>query len=307
MTETAGDEAPKKLVVAGREITVTHPGRIYFPDAGLTKFDVLSYVAQAGEAMARYTRNRALALRRYPRGIDQKGFFQKRVGGYFPDWLRTAILPTGKGPLEYALGGDAAAFVWMAGLGTIEFHAMLSRADKPHLPDQIIFDLDPPVDYTDDVRLAALGLKAICDDLRLTCFVKTTGSRGFHVILPIRREHDFDATRAFAKLLAARLMDVQPGKLTLDMKKAQRQGRILVDVWRNGYGQTAVAPYSLRARPGAPVAVPRRWADLESPDIHPRAVTLQNFAANGAHWTGIWPETLGPACSIGAAWKALGG
>ena len=304
---TTAQAGADTIRIGGHDIKVGHGDRLYYPDAGITKREVMRYVAQAGDGLARYTSDRALALRRYPRGIDQKGFFQKRVGGYFPDWIETAILPTGKGPLEYAVGGDAATFVWLAGLGTIEFHAMLSRVDKPYLPDQIIFDLDPPVDYTDEVRQAALGLKAICDDLGLVSFVKSTGSRGFHIILPIEREHDFDGTRAFAKLVAGRLMQAQPDRLTLDMKKAARDGRILVDVWRNGSGQTAVAPFSLRARPGAPIAVPLRWQDLESPEIHPRGVTLRNFDAHAADCARAWPETLGPARSITPAWQALKG
>ena len=296
---------PAILQVGGREISVGHPDRVYFPQAGLSKLDVLTYYAGAADALARHTARRALSLKRYPRGIGEKGFFQKRVGSYFPDWIPRARLPIAEGTLEYAVGGDPASLVWLADLGTIEFHAMLSRTDRPHVPDQIIFDLDPPEDYTDEVRLAALGLKAICDALGLASFVKSTGSRGFHVIVPIRREHDFDDTRAFAKLLAARLMREQPGRLSLEMHKARRQGRILVDIWRNGYGQTAVAPFSIRARPGAPVAVPRRWDDLATPDIHPRAVTIANFSEQAERWKSAWPARLGPARSIKAAWKRL--
>jgi len=304
MTPTP-DQPPRVLHVAGRDIAIRHPDRIYFPRSGLTKFDVLSYVATSAAGLARYTEQRALVLRRWPQGIGEKGFFQKRVGGYFPDWIGRAMLPTGAGVLEYALGGDPAALVWMAGLGTIEFHTMLSRVDKPDRPDQIIFDLDPAQDYIDGVRLAALGLKALCDEVGLACFVKATGSRGFHVIVPIRREYGFDDTRAFAKLLAQRLIDRMPDILTLDLRKAKRGQRILVDVWRNGPGQTAVAPFSLRARPDAPIAVPRHWEDLQSPDIHPRSVTLTNFHENAEKWLTVWPPKLGPAQSIKAAWKAL--
>lgn len=301
------DQPAVILDVGGREITVGHPDRVYFPQAHFSKLDVLKYYAGAAEALARYTASRALSLRRFPRGITEKGFFQKRVGSYYPDWIPRANLPITDGMLEYAVGGDPASLVWLADLGTIEFHAMLSRTDKPHIADQVIFDLDPPVDYIDDVRLAALGLKAICDDLGLASFVKTTGSRGFHVIVPIKREHDFDDTRTFAKLLAARLMEEQPGRLSLDMRKAKRKERILVDVWRNGYGQTAVAPFSIRARPGAPIAIPHHWDDLKTPDIHPRAVTIANFHQHAARWKAAWPAELGPSRSINAAWKTLRG
>lgn len=303
---TDNPQEPTATVHAGgREIAVSHPGRIYFPKDNYTKRDVLEHYARVGEAMAGVTSSRALALRRYPRGIAEKGFFQKRVSSYFPDWVPRASLPISDGVLEYAVGGDAAGLVWLASIGTIEFHAMLSRIDKPHAPDQIIFDIDPPVDYCDEVRLAALGLKAILDDLGLTSFVKSTGSRGFHVIVPVLRRYDFDHTRAFAKRVAARLMEEQPGALTLELRKASRGERILVDVWRNGYGQTAIAPYSLRARHGAPVAVPLGWDELASPDIHPRAVTLANFASHVGAIMAAWPARLGPARPIGAAWKAL--
>ncbi len=296
----------KTLTIGGHKIIIGHPDRVYYPDPGYTKFQTLAYYARVAPLIAQRTRARPLALRRYPEGIAGEGFFQKRVGSYFPDWVPRAPLPLiGGGRLDYALGGNAAALVWLANLGTLEFHAMLCRADKPHAADQIIFDLDPPVDYIDDVRLAALGLKQICDDLGLASFVKSTGSRGFHVILPVQRRHDFDDTRSFAKLLAARLMDAMPGKLSLDMRKATREKRILVDVWRNGYGQTAVAPFSLRARPGAPVAGPLKGRDLQSPDIHPRAVTLGSFAKHEARARAAWPAKLGPPSRIEKAWKAL--
>ena len=303
----AENEIRKTLVVDGRKIEVGHPDRVYFPASNFTKFDMLGYYASISGPMARQTRRRALSLRRYPCGIGQKGFFQKRVGSYFPPWIPRATLPIKEGSLEYAVGGDPAALVWLASLGTIEFHAMLSRTDKPYAPDQIIFDLDPPDDYSDDVRLAALGLKAICDDLGLASLVKTTGSRGFHVIVPIARHYDFDQTRTFARLLAARLLEQQPGRLTLDMRKAQRQGRILVDIWRNGYGQTAIAPFSIRARPGAPIAVPLHWDDLKSRDIHPRAVTLGNYRKHAEKAANAWPQTLGPARQLEKALKILQG
>jgi len=298
----------KTLTIDGHEIVIGHPDRVYFPDAGYTKAQTLSYYARVAPLMARCAKSRPMVLRRYPEGIGKDGFFQKRVGSYFPDWVPRATLPlVGGGTLVYALGGAPAALLWLANLGTIEFHAMLSRAGKPDRPDQIIFDLDPPVYYVDDVRLSALGLKQICDEMGLASFVKSTGSRGFHVIVPIERRYDFDRTRSFGKLLAARLMARMPGKLSLDMRKADREKRILVDVWRNGYGQTAVAPFSLRARPGAPVAVPLKWNDLQSQEIHPRAVNLGNFAQHEARARCAWPARLGPPGRIEKAWRALGG
>lgn len=297
---------PVMIKVGGRQIEVSHPDKVYFPDAGITKREVMEHYARVGPAMTRHTAHRALSLKRFPEGIDHEGFFQKRVGSYYPDWIPRAELPIKEGTLTYATGDDAAAIVWMAGLGTIEFHAMLSRVDKPELADQIIFDLDPPEDYTDEVRQTALALKALCDELGLVSFVKSTGSRGFHIVLPIKREYGFDDTRSFAKAVAERLLAERPDRLSLDMRKARREGRILVDVWRNGDGQTAVAPFSLRARPEAPVAVPLDWDDLATPEIHPRAVTLRKLASDPAPWLERWPEALGPATSITPAWEKLG-
>ncbi len=299
------DTPCKTLHIGNHDIKVGHPERIYFPDHGYSKFQTLGYYASVSALMAQYSKARALVLKRYPEGINTRGFFQKRVGKYFPDWIAQATLPTKDGTLTYALGGNPAAFVWLANLGTIEFHTMLSRADKPNAPDQVIFDLDPPKDYVDDVRLAALGLKAICDDLGLASFVKSTGSRGFHVIVPIARYYDFDQTRSFAKLLAARLMAEQPGKLSLNLKKASRDGHILIDVWRNGYAQTAVAPYSVRARPGAPIALPLHWNDLQSPKVHPRQITIANFARQKEQVRIAWPKKIDPPQRLEKAWKIL--
>lgn len=290
------------LEVGGHAIRITHADKIMFPATGeyeaLTKLDLARYYQSAAPALARLTAGRAIIMRRYPEGIDHGGFFQKRTQPWFPDWMAHKVLPLKNGTLDYVMGGQAAAFVWLAGIGTIELHALLSRADKPKRPDRIIFDLDPPEDYTDEVRLTALQIRAFCERLGLRSFVKSTGSRGFHIIIPIARRYSFERTRDFAKWMAGEMIKAQPDRLALDMRKARRAGRILIDVWRNGFGQSAVAPFSVRARPGGPIAVPLLWADLQKTDIHPRRVNMANFETRKAKALAAWTDWPGKAQTL---------
>ncbi len=290
------------LEVAGKQIAITHPDKIYFPARNgyqaLSKLDLARYCQNAAKALALYSKDRALFLHRFPEGIAAGGFFQKRIKPWFPDWMAHKVLPLKDGTLDYVLGGQEAAFVWLANIGAIELHALLARADKPKRPDMIIFDLDPPVDYTDEVRQTALEIKALCDRLGLGCFVKSTGSRGFHIIIPIARRYTFERTRAYAKAMAGELIQARPDRLSLDMRKAKRSGRILIDVWRNGFGQSAVLPLSVRARPGGPVAVPLRWQDLQDKTIHPRTVTIANFDAHKARAFSAWKDWPGKAQTL---------
>jgi len=206
------------------------------------------------------------------------------------------------GSVCHAVGGEAATLVWLANQNCITPHAWSSRADRPDRPDRLVFDLDPPdadpADHFPAIRAGALELGRLLRELGLMPFAMTSGSRGLHVVAPLRRRAHADAARETAGVIAERLAERRPDELTTAWRKEKRGGRVLVDVARNTYAQTTVAPYAVRALPGAPVASPLAWDELEADDLHPRRWTLATvpgrLAAGGDPWG-----------AIGAAARAL--
>ncbi len=276
---TDAENEPGVRLVEGREVPFTHPDKLFWPADGITKERLAQYYLRLWPRMKAHLADRPVTIKRYPRGLGAGGFYQRRVQEWFPPWVRTADLPMKEDPAQVvreAVIDHPATLVFLVNIGALEIHASLARADAPDVPDLIIFDLDPPRDYVDAVRTTALNFRAMLADLGLAVFVKTTGSRGFHVTIPIRPRYSFDVIRPFARALAERMIARDPERLTLTPRKAERKGRILIDIWRNAYAQTAVAPYSTRARLHAPVARPLPWEALQTPDIHPRRYTLAN-------------------------------
>ncbi|MFD5322326.1 non-homologous end-joining DNA ligase [Streptomyces sp. NPDC127092] len=262
--------------VGRRTVEVPRPDKVLFPADGLTKADLADYYRRVARHMVPHLRGRPLMLERHPDGIDDSGFMQKDVPEHFPDWLARTELPKADGSVTYALCDDAASLVYLAGQACVTPHRWLSRADRPDHPDRLVFDLDPPGDDFASVLRAARRLRALLDDLELPSLPMTTGSRGLHVVVPLVRRDTFDEVRAFAREVAELLAARHPDELTTAARKKDRRGRLYLDVQRNGYGQTAVAPYAVRARPGAPIAAPLDWAELEEPGLTARRWTLRD-------------------------------
>jgi bifunctional non-homologous end joining protein LigD len=263
--------------------------KVFFPDADITKGDVVAYYEKIAEFMLPHLKDRPLILRRFPDGIEAEGFFQQKAADYFPDWLPRITMTKADGKITHAAAGKKADLVYLANQGVIVFHALLSRSDKPGTPDQIVFDLDPPAaDSFDMVRQTALDLRDLLDELGLAAFVKTSGSRGLHVVCPIRRNHRFDRTRRFAGEVARYLAAKKPERVTTAQAKDRRKGRLFLDTIRNSYGHGMVAPYSLRALPGAPVATPLEWQEVRQKALRPDRYTISNvfrrLAQKGDPW-----------------------
>ena len=268
------------LRVAGKSVPFTHPDKALFGAGGLTKAGLAAHYQRVWPRMAPLLAERPLTIKRYPRGLGKGGFYQRRAQKWFPDWIATAGLPMKDNPdsvVHEVIADSPATVVFLVNIGALEIHASLARARAPDLADQMIFDLDPPGDFTDDVRQTAVLFRGMLAGLGLPVFVKTTGSRGFHVTVPLRPQFSFDATRALARALAERMIAQAPERLTLNARKTRREGRILIDIWRNAYAQTAVAPYSTRARAAATVATPVAWSEMKQ-GIHPRQWTAANIA-----------------------------
>jgi bifunctional non-homologous end joining protein LigD len=273
-------------------VEVTHPERVLFPDDGLTKGDVAAYHAEVSETMLRHVRDRPLVLRRYPEGIARPGFIQQEWREQGPDWVGRVRTPKrGGGSIEHVVAWNRATLVYLANRGAVTLHAWTSRSQHLDAPDRLVIDLDPPGDDLAPARHAAHAARAALEARGLVPFLMTTGSRGLHVVAPLRPSAEHDAVLAFAREVAEGMAADDPDALTTRARLADRGGRLYVDVGRNAYGQTSVAPYAVRARAGAPVATPLAWEELDQPGLTARTWTLRTIPdrlrERGDPWRGI--------------------
>jgi bifunctional non-homologous end joining protein LigD len=262
-------------------VQLSHLDKVFFPDEGITKGDLIEYYRQLAPRIIGYLKDRPLVMGRYPDGTAGHAIVQKNVPGYFPDWISRAEVDKKDGTVCHAVCDKPATLVYLANQGCIELHAFLSRLAAVDRPDQLVFDLDPPDEagFSQACRTAVELRELLAKELELTPYVKTTGGKGLHVHVPLRAEQDFATTRDFARDVASLLASRSPRQLTVDQRKEQRGNRLYLDVMRNGYAQTAVAPFSVRARPGAPVAVPVHWGEVEAGTLSPRDFTLRTIAS----------------------------
>ncbi|TML75838.1 MAG: ATP-dependent DNA ligase [Actinobacteria bacterium] len=248
-----------------------------FPRAGLSKLDLARHYERVAPAMVPLVRDHPVAMHSFPEGVDGPGFFAKDVPRHFPDWIQRVTVPKRGGSLTHVLANDAATLVYLANQNCVTPHIWTSRADRPREPDRIVFDLDPAGTRFADVRAAARTLGDILRDLGLQPFAMTTGSRGLHVVVPIRRGRDYEEVHAFARTVSGALADRDPRRLTTEVRKAKRNERIFIDVGRNAYAQHAVAPYAVRPRPTAPVATPLHWEELGDRKLRPDRWTIKTI------------------------------
>lgn len=260
-----------------KPLRITRPEKILFPRSGITKRELVEYYEHIAPAMLPHLQGRPISMERYPDGITGQGFFQKKASAHFPDWIKTATLAKEDGSVRHVICDDAATLIYLANQAVITPHTWLSRADKPNHPDQMIFDLDPSQENFKAVCATAKKLRGLLDQRGLTAFVKTTGSRGLHVLVPLNRKADFDAVRAFAREIAAQLAHSDPAQVTTEVRKNKREGRIFVDVARNAYAQTAAPPYAVRPREGAPLAAPLTWDELDNSRLRPDQFNIRNI------------------------------
>ncbi|MFF7813443.1 non-homologous end-joining DNA ligase [Streptomyces sp. NPDC007945] len=263
--------------VSGRTVEIKRAGKELFPDDGITKADLAAYYRRVGPRILPHLRGRPLMLERYPDGIAEGRFMQKDTPDHFPDWIHRVELPKEGGTVTYAVCDDLASLLYLVDQACVTPHRWLSRADRPDHPDRLVFDLDPPGEDFEPVRRTAARLRELLAELDLPAALMTTGSRGLHVVVPLDRRTAFDEVRAFAGDVAELLAARHPDELTTAPRKQAREGRLYLDIQRNGYAQTAVTPYAVRARPGAPVATPLSWTELDAPDLTGRRWTLANL------------------------------
>jgi bifunctional non-homologous end joining protein LigD len=269
---------------------ITHPDKVLFPADGITKGELVSYYERIAPFMLPHIHGRPVTMERYHRGIGEKGFIQKDVSKGFPDWLNRVEVPKKDGTVHHPLANDTRSLLWFANQNSITPHVWTSRTPNLHNPDLCVFDLDPSQDQPEVLRAAALALRDLLREFGLRSWVKTSGSKGFHIVAPLDASAGFGEVARFAHRVGRVMVSRDPDHLTQEFSKADRGGRILIDTGRNAYSATFAAPYAVRAKPGAPVSAPCTWEELERGDAEPQTFTLRTMAARMADAGDLWSD-----------------
>jgi bifunctional non-homologous end joining protein LigD len=285
---------------------ITHPEKILFPEEGITKGELASYYEAIAPVMLPHLRRRPITMERFHRGIGSPGFFQKDVSKGFPEWLERVEVPKHGGTVHHPIANDTRSLLWLANQNSITIHVWPSRTPNLYNPDICIFDLDPSKeDELDRLRAAALLLRELLDELGLPSWIKTSGSKGFHIAVPLNGKHDFGEVAGFAHTVGRVLVSRDPDNLTQEFHKVDRGGRILVDTGRNGYSATYAATYTVRARPGAPVSAPCTWEEIKKGEVGPKTFTLRTMAQRVAATGDLWSDLLKNKVSLKRALNRL--
>ncbi len=266
LTIIAKSAASETALVGGRELKLTNSGKVLYPETGFTKGQLIEYYATVAPVLLAHLQGRALTVTRWPDGVEGKSFFQKQSPAHRPEWVRTATLPAGSKKIDYTLADDLPTLVWLANLAAIELHTPLALAEQPDRPTSMVFDLDPGegTDVLDCARLA-LDLRGLFENLGLASFVKTSGSKGLQVYVPLNVEDvDFARTKRFAKAVAELFEQTEPDRVVSRMTKTRREGKVLIDWSQNDRNKTTVCVYSLRARAHPTAATPLEWDEVSN-------------------------------------------
>lgn len=257
---------------------ITHPEKVLFPDDGITKGELAAYYEAVAPLMVPHLARRPVTMERFPAGIGKKGFIQKDVSKGAPDWLETIEVPRKEGGMvRYPLVTDARGLLWLANQNTVTPHVWTSRAPALERPDLCVFDLDPSREDATSLREGVLAVRALLDELGLPSLVKTSGSKGFHVVAPLNGDAGYEDVWRFAHGAGAVLVKRHPALFTQEFIKADRGDRILIDTGRNGMGATFAAAYAVRPKPGAPVSAPCRWDEIERGEVQPQSFKLRGM------------------------------
>jgi bifunctional non-homologous end joining protein LigD len=284
---------------------ITHPEKILFPGDEITKGELASYYEMIAPVMLPHLRRRPITMERFHRGIAAPGFFQKDVSKGFPDWLVRVEVPKKDGTVHHPIANDTRSLLWLANQNSITIHVWPSRTPNLYNPDICIFDLDPSNDALEPLRAAALNLRDLLAELGLPSWIKTSGSKGFHIAVPLDGKSDFATVARFAHAVGTIMVTRYPEKLTQEFHKVDRGGRILVDTGRNGYSATYAATYTVRARPGAPVSAPCTWEELERGEVGPKTFALRTMGQRIADVGDLWVDLLRKKRSLRRAIEQL--
>ena len=286
-------------------VVVTHPDKVMFPDEGITKGDLVDYYDMIAPLMLPHMERRPITMERFNRGTGEKGFFQKNVSRGFPPWLQRVEVPKKGGTVHHPIVTDARSLRWLANQNCVTMHVWPSRAPRLERPDVCVFDLDPAGDNDQTLTKAALALRALLAEIGLTSWIKTTGSKGFHIIVPLDDSVTWRDSARLSHTAGTLLVHRDPDHLTQEFSKADRGGRIYVDTGRNGYSATFATAYTVRARPGAPVSAPCTWEEVERGQVTPRTFTLRTMPKRIEAVGDVWKDLLGGGQPLNDAIAAL--
>ena len=260
------------------KVEVTKKNKLLFKNPDYSKQDIAKYYQKIWSYMNFYIIGYPVTLERYPNGIDEKGFYQKNASDYFPDWMdKVEVDGREDNKTNYPLCNDLDSLIYLVNQGTITFHTWLSSTHDLDNPDKIIFDLDPPEDDFSLIVESAFDVKKELENLNLRPFVMTTGSKGLHILTPVKPDYNFHQIKEFAKKVAYHITKKNPDKYTTEQRKDNRDGKIFLDILRNARGQTGVCPYSLRPISGAPIATPLSWDELSKKNFNSQKYTMKNI------------------------------
>ncbi|WP_157961100.1 non-homologous end-joining DNA ligase [Lutibacter citreus] len=257
---------------------ITQKDKVLFPNSGVTKNDLMVYYEKVSDYMIPYLKNRPLTMQRFPEGISKEGFFQKNASKYFPEWVKTEEIRKVGGWVNHVICNNKATQLYLVNQYVVTFHVSLSTIDNIEYPDKLIFDLDAP---NGNFELAVEGAKVLRNllenKLGFKAFLMTTGSKGLHVVVSLKQQEDFNEVHALAKLISNYISTQNPNLFTTAIRKEKREGRLYIDFLRNSYGQTSVAPYSVRAIENAPVATPIFWDELDDKKLNAQTWNIKNI------------------------------
>jgi bifunctional non-homologous end joining protein LigD len=291
-----------------REVKLTSADRVLDPESGVTKGDLFAYYGRIAPVLVPHLRDRPFTLKRWPHGIHGETYFQKQAPRGMPDWIPTRQFTThprdgGSRQVDFPLVNSREALLWMVQMNCVDMNAWYSRVDRPDRPDFVLFDLDPPDgEFALAVEAARLVRDAL-EGLELRSYVKTSGSEGIHVLVPVTRRYSFRQTHRFAELLSKRLADENPGVITTEWLKRKRVG-VLLDYHQNGAGKTIASAYSVRPKPGAPVSTPLRWKEVTQ-RLDPSRFTMPAVLKRVEKEGDLFEPVLRGGQSLGAALRAL--
>jgi bifunctional non-homologous end joining protein LigD len=286
---------------------ITHPDKVLFPADGITKSELAAYYEAVAPAMLPHLRGRPVTMERYPAGIHAQGFWQKDVSKGFPEWLTRVRVPKKDGGVvNHPIISDRRSIQWVANQNTITHHVWCSRIPRLKCPDVCVFDLDPSIEDAAGVRRAALELRDLLEELGLPSWIKTSGSKGFHLVVPIDGKTPTGVVVRFANAVGHLLVRRAPDRLTQEFSKADRAKRIYVDTGRNGYGATFAAAYTVRAKDGAPVSAPCTWDEVERGKVAPQTFTLRNMPKRLDQVGDLWADLNRRRRSLDRARSVLG-
>jgi bifunctional non-homologous end joining protein LigD len=299
------DSASVRLEIGGRSLSLTNLEKVYWPEDGYTKGDMIAYYRDVAPLILPYLRDRPESLHRFPNGIASKSFYQKDIEQP-PSWLKTVRIESeSKGEsINFLVCQDEASLIYMANLGSIEIHPWNSRLETLDLPDYLVIDLDPQDQTFDEVIEVALTTRGILETAGAQSFVKTSGATGLHIFVPLAARYTYEQGRQFASLVAHLVHARHPGITSLERNPASRKGKMYLDAYQNRRGQTLAAPYSIRPVNGAQVSTPLDWEEVR-PGLLPSAFTIKSVRSRLDRVGDLWTGVLGAGIDMGKCLEAL--